>query len=199
MITGLSQSLILLGVPVLYYLLDFTLIARYDRQRKNVKSGRSWDFTLLMFAAVALVVLQPVFLPEIGLRIAGWAGVTVQVIGILIILSSMGLHVWSRLHLQQYYAERVELLAEHRVICTGPYAHVRHPAFTSFFGMVCGLVLLNPALTTLALAAYTFWDFSRAARQEEVLLNKNLPGYEAYMQSTPAFLPRLTTKRRRGG
>jgi protein-S-isoprenylcysteine O-methyltransferase Ste14 len=40
-------------------------------------------------------------------------------------------------------------------------------------------------------AAYTFWDFSRAAKQEETLLGERLPGYGGYMERTPRFVPRL--------
>jgi protein-S-isoprenylcysteine O-methyltransferase Ste14 len=55
--------------------------------------------------------------------------------------------------------------------------------------MVIGLFLVNPALTTLAMLIYTFWDFTRAARQEEELLSKSLPDYAAYMARTARFLP----------
>ncbi len=190
MLTGLFQTTALLLTPLLFYALDFALIARYDQRRKNTKSGRSWDFTLLMFAAVAVVALQPVFLPQLGLRITGAFGLFLQDIGIALILTGLGLHMWSRVHLQHYYAERVEILEGHQVICSGPYALMRHPVFTSFFAMVTGLMLVNPALTTLALAGYTFWDFTRAARQEEDLLSQNLPGYRDYMRQTPPFLPK---------
>jgi protein-S-isoprenylcysteine O-methyltransferase Ste14 len=50
-------------------------------------------------------------------------------------------------------------------------------------------MLINPSLPTLLLAVYTFWDFTRAARQEEALLARNLPGYKAYIARTNAFIP----------
>jgi protein-S-isoprenylcysteine O-methyltransferase Ste14 len=80
---------------------------------------------------------------------------------------------------------------EHKVINTGPYALMRHPVITSFFGISMGLFLINPALTTLAALLYTIWDFTRAAQQEEDLLSKTLPGYADYARQTPRFLPRL--------
>jgi protein-S-isoprenylcysteine O-methyltransferase Ste14 len=39
---------------------------------------------------------------------------------------------------------------------------------------------------------YTIWDFTRAAKQEEELLAKTLPGYTAYADRTPRFLPRIS-------
>jgi protein-S-isoprenylcysteine O-methyltransferase Ste14 len=102
------------------------------------------------------------------------------------------LQVWARLHLRQFYAERVEVQPEHYVVDTGPYAHVRHPLFTSFFVFVTGLLLVSPALPTLLVAAYAFWDFSRAARQEEELLSEHLAGYKDYMARVPRFVPGLS-------
>jgi protein-S-isoprenylcysteine O-methyltransferase Ste14 len=54
-----------------------------------------------------------------------------------------------------------------------------------------GLLLVNPALTTLTVTAYFFWDFPRAARREEALLSGSLPGYTEYMARTPRYLPRI--------
>jgi protein-S-isoprenylcysteine O-methyltransferase len=115
----------------------------------------------------------------------------IQVVGAIVILSALALHVWSRIHLQHFYAERVEVQPEHKVIDTGPYALMRHPVITSFFGIAAGLFLINPSPLTFAALLYTIWDFSRAARQEESLLSETLPGYADYARHTPRFLPRF--------
>ncbi|MFZ5821808.1 MAG: methyltransferase family protein [Chloroflexota bacterium] len=191
MLTGSYQSFSFLLAALLYYGLDFFLIKRYDRQRQDQRSGRAWDFTVMMLAAGALLVLQPVYLPQVGWRIPGTLGLVIQGVGALTFLAALGLHAWSRLHLRHYYAERVEVQPGHQVVDTGPYALARHPVITSFFGMAIGLLLLNPSILTVILLAYTIWDFSRAARQEEDLLAGQLPGYAAYAARTPRFLPRL--------
>jgi len=104
---------------------------------------------------------------------------------------AFALHVWSRVHLRQFYVERVEVQVDHQVIDTGPYALVRHPIITSFFGLTGGLFLLNPAIPTLFVFIYTLWDFTQSAQKEEKLLSGNVTGYEAYIHRTPRFLPRL--------
>ena len=144
---------------------------------------------------VAILVLQPVLLPILSFRTTESWGLLVQILGVVIIIDSLALHFWSRLHLGQYYAERVEIQPEHKVIDTGPYKLMRHPVITSFFGIAAGLFLINPSLTTLAALAYTLWDFTRAARQEEDLLARSLPGYAEYARQTPRFLPRLWKSR----
>jgi protein-S-isoprenylcysteine O-methyltransferase Ste14 len=191
MLTGIFQSIITLLTVGFFYVIDSLLIRYYDRQRQASGSGRAWDFTLFIFAMVAVLVLQPILLPIISFRTDQPWGLALQVLGVLIILTSFALHIWSRVHLQHFYAERVEIQPEHKVIDTGPYALVRHPVITSFFGIATGLFLINPALTTLTALLYTIWDFVHAAKDEEDLLAKTLPGYADYARRTPRFLPRV--------
>ena len=195
MLSGIPQSIATLLTILLFYSMDFALIRRFDKQRQASGSGRSWDFTFFIFLTVAVLVLQPIILPSLSFRTTALWGVAIQIIGVLTILSSLALHIWSRVHLQQFYAERVEVQPEHQVIDTGPYQLVRHPVITSFFGIATGLFLINPAVPTLAALLYTIWDFTRAAKQEEELLTQTLPGYAAYADRTPRFLPRLSRNR----
>lgn len=194
MFTGLYQSGLILAVIAAYYLLDFWLISRYDRQRQAAGSGRSWDYTIMIFAAVSAMILQPVIIPSLSLNIEAAWGALVQAAGVVLTLSGFGLHAWSRLHLQHFYAERVERQPGHVVVNTGPYAYVRHPVFTSFFMLMIGLFFINPAVPTILMVIYTFWDFSRAARAEEELLSRDVPGYADYMSQTPPFFPKLGVK-----
>ena len=191
MLTGPIQSVITLLTVGLFYTIDSLLIRYYDRQRQASGSGRAWDFTLFIFAMVAALVLQPILLPIIGFRTERAWGLAIQGLGLFLILVSFALHIWSRIHLQHFYAERVEIQPEHKVIDTGPYALMRHPVITSFFGIAAGLFLVNPALTTMAALLYTIGDFVHAAKAEEDLLTKTLPGYAEYARRTPRFLPRV--------
>jgi protein-S-isoprenylcysteine O-methyltransferase Ste14 len=191
MVLGIPQSAATLITIIFFYTMDFVLIRRYDKQRQASGSGRAWDFTFFIFVLVAILVLQPILLPILSIRIKDTWGFLIQILGIVTLVTALSLHIWSRVHLQHYYAERVEVQPEHRVIDTGPYKLMRHPVITSFFGIATGLFLINPALTTLAALIYTLWDFTRAAHQEEDLLTKNLPGYADYARRTPRFLPRV--------
>jgi len=190
MFHGLAQSIILLVILSAFYIIDLLSFHRYDKRRKAKGRGRSWDFTTLALIVCIIFVLQPTVFPWLGFWTeSGW-GLVFQIVGILLSIFSLGLNAWGRANLRQFYAERVEIQPGHKVIDSGPYAWVRHPIITSFFGIAISLFLINPAATTLLGLLYTFWDFGRAARQEEKLLSENLPEYAAYMQRTPRFLPR---------
>lgn len=198
MIRGIPLSLLLFAVVLAFYALDFYFISRHDRQRRAGK-GWAWDYTLLTIGMALVVILQPVFLPQIGWSTDNRLGLAVQAAGLGCVALSFTLHIWARRHLGKFYAERVEVQPDHQLIQTGPYAYMRHPVITSFFALAAGVFLLAPALTTALVLVYTFWDFGRAARQEEKLLSQQVPGYRDYMQRTPRFLPRLWRKRDQPG
>jgi protein-S-isoprenylcysteine O-methyltransferase len=195
MLLGIAQSIATLLTILLFYTMDFALIRRYDKKRQASGSGRSWDFTAFIFVTVAVLVLQPILFPFLSFRSTQVWGLAIQLVGAILILAALALHIWSRVHLQQFYAERVEVQPEHKVIDSGPYAWMRHPVITSFFGIATGLLLMNPSALTLLALLYTIWDFGRAARQEEELLTRTLPGYSDYARRTPPFLPRLRSSR----
>lgn len=191
MFIGVYQSLAILAIVIAYYLMDVSLITWFDKKRTAKGSGRNWRYTILIGSLVVVMIAQPVVLPWLGWHTEAAWGLVLQLIGLALNVAALGLQIWSRIHLRQFYAERVELQPGHVIVDTGPYALVRHPVFSSFFLHVIGLVLLNPSLPTLVLAVYAFWDFSRAATKEEVLLSKNIPGYSDYMTRTAKFFPRL--------
>lgn len=193
MIKGLVLSFVLLSIILSFFAIDFWYLKYYDRERKSGK-GWSWDYTLFTVAISLVVVLQPYLIPWLGWTTTLLWGLLLQIIGILLVLLSLLVHIWARRHLQRFYTERVEIQQDHRVINSGPYGMVRHPIITTFFGLAIGVFLINPALPTLIIVFYTFWDFLGAAKQEEELLSRNLPDYPAYMAKTPRFLPRIKGK-----
>lgn len=190
MLTGVFQSAVVLLTGLVYYAVDSWLIRCYDRSRAEEGSGRSWAYTAYMLAFWALLVMQPVLLPGLGLCVSGTWGLVVQSIGLALIAGGLAIHWWARVHLRHFYVEDVQFQRGQALIDTGPYRYVRHPVFTSFFLIASGLLLENPAVTTLLLAVYVLVDFPRAARREEALLSQELPGYTSYMERTGRFLPR---------
>ena len=190
MLTGLFQSGVILLTGLVYYMVDAWLIGHYDQHRAEEGSGRSRGYTAFMIAFLVLLVLQPVLLPGLGLQISSRWGLLMQAVGVAMIAGALALHWWARSHLQHFYVEDVQFQEGHYVVDTGPYRLVRHPVFTSFFVIAVGLLLVNPAVTTLLMAIYVFVDFPRAARSEEELLTEKLPQYAGYMERTGRFWPK---------
>jgi protein-S-isoprenylcysteine O-methyltransferase Ste14 len=197
MFSGVYQSAVILAVVAAFYTMDVWLMHRYDRARAE-GSGRSWGWTLFAVFLAAVLVIQPAALPGLGLHTTAVWGLVAQAIGLGLVVAGLALHGWARVHLRQFYSERMELQQGQYLVKSGPYAYVRHPIYTSFFMCTVGLLLVNPAVTMLLVAVYFFWDFPRTARKEEALLGENLAGYRDYVARTPRYLPRLGWMRRPG-
>src|ERR1051326_2804144 len=98
MLLGIPQAAATLITILAFYAMDFTLIRRYDKQRQASGSGRAWDFTFFIFCMVAVLVLQPIFLPQLSFRTTQLWGLFIQLLGVAFILASLSLHIWSRVH-----------------------------------------------------------------------------------------------------
>ena len=190
MFTGVFQSVVTLLLAVAFYGQDVWLIHRYDPDRAE-GTARSWSWTAFAIIMATIVILQPMVWPGTGWYVDAWWGLVLQLVGLTLMLAGLVLHWWARVHLRQFFGERIEYQPGQYLVDSGPYAYVRHPIYTAFYLCVMGLLLVNPALTTVIVTVYFFWDFGRAAREEEALLANRLPGYEEYMARTPRYLPAL--------
>ncbi len=190
MLPGTFQAVLTALLVVIYYTIDIILMAHYAQERDSRKSGRNWKYTLFMLATAAVLISQPVIASGLSWHMPLSWGIWIQILGIILMGLGLIIHVWARIHLGRFYAERVEVLVNHQVITSGPYAYVRHPIILSFFLFAIGLFLINPSLPTALLLIYTCWDFSGAARKEEQKLSQ-LPGYADYLQCTPRFFPNV--------
>ncbi len=189
MLEGIYQTITMGLAFAAFYGLDFSLIAFYAKQRKK----SSWDigYTLTGIGVAIGLSLQPMILPMLGLHITATWGLWLQGLGLVLLLGSLILQIWARIHLGRFYAEGADVQPGHYVIDTGPYSYVRHPLFVSYMIFTLGIMCVTPATTTLAVVIYTCWDFSRAAEADERLLTQQVQGYADYMKRVPRFIPRL--------
>jgi protein-S-isoprenylcysteine O-methyltransferase Ste14 len=109
-----------------------------------------------------------------------------RVIGIVLILSGLGLHVWSVQTLRGWW--------DHDRLCTGgPFKFFRHPLYAAWITfMVPGAVLCFNSLVFLfgIVAVHPIWHL--LVRKEEQLMT-GLFGeeYRLYADRTGRFIPRL--------
>lgn len=87
----------------------------------------------------------------------------------------------------------------HHLAATGPYARIRHPQYAAFMLIMAGFLLQWPTLPTLAMFPVLVAAYARLARREEQdTLAEFGDAYRDYQARTPAFLPRLRSRRLEG-
>ncbi len=64
-----------------------------------------------------------------------------QAFGLIMVLAGVALLVWARLFIKGMYSGHVEVVFDHRLISSGPYHYVRHPAYAGFLLMALGIAV----------------------------------------------------------
>jgi protein-S-isoprenylcysteine O-methyltransferase Ste14 len=130
-------------------------------------------------AAVAVALLVPVQVGEVGLRVSG----------LLLFVSGFAFRLAAIRQLGRFYSHKVRRADGHRVIDSGPYRVVRHPAYLGViaahvgFALVFGSVYSVAAVLLLVVPAFVW----RIRVEEPVLMS--IPGYAEYASSHARLVP----------
>ena len=113
--------------------------------------------------------------------------VPISVLSIALIAMTVGVH---RIPLALWHQDNDDAV---ELITFGPYAHVRHPFYTSFILAMIASLLAFPHVAVFALLVYTFAALDITARREEKNLSASEFGadYLAYIGVSGRFFPRF--------
>lgn len=163
---------------------------------KDVKATRRREpiFSRLLHLvplALALAMLLPHRLPVAWLNArfiaySSWQ----QPVGAALTAAGLLFTIWARWHLGKNWSGIVTLKQGHELICTGPYAIVRHPIYTGLLLAFAGSGLARGdwrAVLAFALVALSLW---RKLRLEERWMREQFgEHYQAYSQRVRALIP----------
>jgi len=171
------------------------LISLRNRSRVLSERAERFSYFIVWFSTVPPIVLEyllrahPTFADGVGslstlFPLLGYLGCFVLAFGITIRLVAVAT-------LQRYFTVSVSILEKHKIVDTGIYGLIRHPAYlghlTSLLGI--GLILGNwvglLALVLLPLAGILY----RIQVEERLLLLYFGASYQAYANRTKRLLP----------
>ena len=116
---------------------------------------------------------------------------TLSILGISLIAVGIVIKTMAIATLKNYFTTNVALLPGHKLIKTGLYRYVRHPAYAgsiiSFLGL--GLGFSNWITLLIIFFPVTLSFLHRIKIEERVLMEKFGQEYEEYRKSTKALLP----------
>lgn len=169
----------------------FAAAFRLNRMRKREPAGEQLlrfvvmgsAFVLLYSSDPRLGVLNRRFIPH-----APWIGQ----LGATLTLIGIAFAIWARYHIGKYWSGTVSLRADHELIRTGPYSHIRHPIYTGILLAILGTVLVvGKYRAIVALAIILLGFIWKASREEALLAGEFGPGFEEHKRVTGFFLPRF--------
>jgi protein-S-isoprenylcysteine O-methyltransferase len=111
--------------------------------------------------------------------------------GLALFAAGLGLRWYAMAYLGRLFTFDVSVAADHRVVDTGPYRLVRHPAYTGSLLSFAGLGLCGGNLASLAvLLAPIAWAFLHRIAIEEAALTSALGSrYADYARRTKRLVP----------
>jgi protein-S-isoprenylcysteine O-methyltransferase Ste14 len=140
-------------------------------------------FTLLFAEHVRIGPLGYRFLPRIP---------AVAISGFVLTLAGMAVAVWARVHLGQYWSDKVVLKMDHQLIRTGPYARIRHPIYSGvLLGVGATAIVLGEWRGVIAFALLLTNYSIKARREEDVLASAFGEQFVAQKRRTGFLFPRL--------
>jgi protein-S-isoprenylcysteine O-methyltransferase Ste14 len=161
-------------------------LAKYDKPllERRLKAGpqheREWSQKIIV-SLVLLAFFASILLPALDYRYA-WSPVApwVSLAGdVLIVLSFLFIFWVTRVN--SFAASNIRVEQDQTVIDTGPYAHVRHPMYAGAIWLFVGIPLALGSWWSLGLIVLVLPVLVWRILDEEKILQRDLPGYTAYM------------------
>lgn len=173
------------AIFIVLYILWIFLESKVAKKEIGEESTKADLGSLEIYAlSRALVVLSGLVVPMNHSGSLLW-----PLIGLGLFVSAVIFRLYSIRHLGQFYSHRVRIRTEHKIIQDGPYALVRHPAYTGMILAHLGFSLYFFNYVTLTL--WAFFHIPAVAYRilvEEKSLMK-LEGYWDYAKSKKRLFP----------
>lgn len=146
---------------------------------------------LLFFILLAFLVLYALDVPWLRhlIPLPPWLRWTGFALG----LASLAWWAWTQAALGAQWSAQLQLREHHHLVTAGPYARVRHPLYAAMVGIAIAFALVTAHWVFVALGIVSVAGlFSRVPREEQMMLDEFGAEYEAYMQRTGRFFPRIS-------
>lgn len=120
-----------------------------------------------------------------------FVNIYVSLTGFAMVLIGLWLHVYVFMKLGKFYSDDVEVKKGHKVIKSGLYKNIRHPAYLGIFIVLFGLPLVVSSFRAMPISVAASIVVYYKTLKEEELLEKSLPTYIKYKKETGMYFPKL--------
>ena len=143
-------------------------------------------FALLFWDQMAIGILGRRFVPPVPALAA---------IGFALALLGLAVAFWARIHLGQYWSDKVVLKVDHQLIRSGPYANMRHPIYSGVLLGVLGTAMVLGewrGLLAFVLLLTNYWV--KAKKEERILTARFRDEFREHQSRAGFLLPRLRAR-----
>ncbi|MEM9847985.1 MAG: protein-S-isoprenylcysteine O-methyltransferase [Bacteroidota bacterium] len=175
-----------------------TVVIRKPHEKRNKDNTITQDNktnlekTLLALTSLGLMVLPLIYLVTPFFSFADYTlPLYAQVIGIALIPFMLWLFYRSHKDLGKNWSVSLEIRAEHNIVDTGVYKHIRHPMYTAIWiWVIIQALLLNNYIAGLSgIIGFGALYFFRVGREESMMLEEFGQSYATYKKRTKRLIP----------
>ncbi|RCW48718.1 isoprenylcysteine carboxylmethyltransferase family protein [Halanaerobium sp. ST460_2HS_T2] len=183
------NSLSNLHIYLYFSLVIFSLLSdKYFYQGQKSENNKRHEITshflfLTWFSTLIIPVLEYVYIKRYNLFLT--------ILGTIFIILGTAIRGIAIKKLGKFFSRDVENWKNQKIVKTGIYKYIRHPAYTGNILQIIGFPLILNSYYSLLLSFITILVFLWRIKVEEEFLIEKLPEYKKYMEETKRLIPKL--------
>jgi protein-S-isoprenylcysteine O-methyltransferase Ste14 len=116
----------------------------------------------------------------------------IMILGVVCTWAGIGLAIWARYHLAEYWSARITIKEDHQLIRTGPYTHLRHPIYSGLVLATIGSTLVIDEWRCVLGTCLVLTGYCLKARKEETMLCQQFgDAFREHQKHTGFLIPRF--------
>ncbi len=181
-----------LFIPIIsFFWLGSEIILSRIRHSGQTRSGHDKSSLRVLWTIITISVFIGVFLGRSGIGSVPAGTRIMLILGIVLIVAGLAVRWTAILTLRKYFTVDVAIREDHKVVMTGLYRYVRHPAYLgsllSFLGLAISFSNWLAALVTFLPITGAF--IYRIRVEEKALDDFFGEAYRRYCSSTKRLIP----------
>jgi protein-S-isoprenylcysteine O-methyltransferase Ste14 len=183
---------VLIEFPWVVFLIYWFMGAIKTRPTR-LRESFAYRCSILLIEVAGFVLL---FADSAGI---GWLGnkflprtLASALLGVALTWLGVGLAIWARYHLAEYWSARITLKEDHQLIRTGPYSRLRHPIYSGVILAAIGSALLIDKWRGVVGVCLVVIGYCLKAGKEEKMLSQQFGNaFQEHREHTGFLIPRL--------
>ena len=183
---------LLVVVPWIVFLIYWIVSAIRTRVTVQTESFAS-RYAILLIEVVGFVLL---FRHSAGIGFLGTRfmhrTLASAIAGLILIWMGIGLAIWARDHLAEYWSARITIKEDHELIRTGPYARLRHPIYSGIILAAIGSAVVIDQWRCVLGVCLILTGYCIKARKEETMLTQQFgEAFREHQKHAGFLIPRF--------
>jgi protein-S-isoprenylcysteine O-methyltransferase Ste14 len=178
------------------YWIGAAVLKRSGSERAEIPQSRESRFyrplrLLILALTFSLLFWQRTAVGFLGARFTPSSS-AVSATGFVAALIGLGVALWARVRLGQYWSDKVVLQEGHQLIRGGPYAYMRHPIYSGVLLGVAGTALVLGEVRGIVAFVILLVNYSiKAKREENILEHKFGEQFKLHRKQAGFLLPKF--------